>query len=416
MDTPQSSSFRTYVPAGESLRGREKENIFSHTQKTFDTVPILEHLVNGWNGLLSEPFRGITTDGKPIQGLYTPEDDAVDVQSIVHAMSQFLALLSHDEKQLVMYPIDAPQRRAWANPELYLFRNGIRLENVDEVVRTAVHSVIQTTFSPEGFQKALSAMKTNEFLGGLVNAPGVLNMHSYNFLIFGSPSTTEPFGWLLYGHHLCLSVFIWKTQIVVAPTFIGAEPNVIDRGPHQGTQILQSEQDLGLRFMQSLSKELQSKAQIFKTTQPPEVPEYRWNPADQRHLCGACQDNRIVPYEGLPVGGLETSFVQLLFQIVEQFIIYLPAQARKNKLAQVERHIKDTHFCWIGGFTNDDPFYYRIQSPVIVVEFDHHSGVFLNNTEPARFHIHTIVRNPNGGDYGYALLNRSDATNGKNGL
>ncbi|KAK0118444.1 hypothetical protein ONS95_012729 [Cadophora gregata] len=321
-------------------------------------------------------------------------------------MNQFLALLSHEEKQLVMYPIDAPQRRAWANPELYLFRNGIRLENVDETVRTAVHSVIQSTFSPEGFQKALSAMKTNEFLGELVNAPGVLNMHSYNFLTFGNPSTTEPFGWLLYGHHLCLSVFVWKTQIVVAPTFVGAEPNVIDRGPHQGTQILQSEQDLGLRFMKSLSKDLQSKAQIFKTLQPPEIPEDRWNPADQRHLCGACQDNRIVPYEGISVGGLEPSLVQLLLQIVEQFIIYLPAQARKNKLAQVERHIQDTHFCWIGGFTNDDPFYYRIQSPVIVVEFDHHSAVFLTNTEPARFHTHTIVRNPNGGDYGYALLNR----------
>ncbi|KAH7409714.1 hypothetical protein BKA64DRAFT_693496 [Cadophora sp. MPI-SDFR-AT-0126] len=320
---------------------------------------------------------------RDIRSLYTPEDDAVDVQSIVHAMNQFLALLSHDEKQLVIHPIDAPQRRAWANPELYLFHNGIRLENVDEVVGTAVHSVIQTTFSPEGCQKALSAMKTNEFLGELVRMP--LGCSICDPIISSSLEALQRPSHLggYFTGIISVLACIWKTQIVVAPTFIGAEPNVIDRGTQQGTQILQSEQDLGLRFMQSLSKELQSKAQIFKTTQPPE-----------RHLCGACQDNRIVPYEGLPVGGLETSLVQLLFQIVEQFVVYLPAQARKNRLAQIERHIKDTQFCWIGAFTNVDPFYDKIQSPIIIVEFDHHSGVFLNSTEPARFHIHTIYATP----------------------
>jgi hypothetical protein len=30
--------------------------------------------------------------------------------------------------------------------------------------------------------------------------------------------------------------------------------------------------------------------------------------------------------------------------------------------------------------------------------------VFLTNTEPAKFHVHTIVRTPNGNDYGRDLL------------
>ena len=50
------------------------------------------------------------------------------------------------------------------------------------------------------------------------------------------------------------------------------------------------------------------------------------------------------------------------------------------------------------------PFYYRIQSPVVFIEFDHHAGVFLTNAEPAKFHVHTIVRTPNGNDYGVDLL------------
>ena len=39
-----------------------------------------------------------------------------------------------------------------------------------------------------------------------------------------------------------------------------------------------------------------------------------------------------------------------------------------------------------------------------MIEFDHHSGVFLTNELPAKFHIHTIVRTPNGNDYGMDLL------------
>jgi hypothetical protein len=41
---------------------------------------------------------------------------------------------------------------------------------------------------------------------------------------------------------------------------------------------------------------------------------------------------------------------------------------------------------------------------VIMVEFDHHSGVWLSNQQPAKCHIHTIVRTPNGNDYGKDLL------------
>ena len=40
---------------------------------------------------------------------------------------------------------------------------------------------------------------------------------------------------------------------------------------------------------------------------------------------------------------------------------------------------------------------------MIIVEFDHHSGVFLNNAQPAKFHVHTLMRTPNAGDYGMAL-------------
>lgn len=272
-------------------------------------------------------------------------------------------------------------------------------------------SVIEATLSPEGYEKALDAMRINHFLGEICRLPLVLNQHSYNFVMFGNPSTDDPWGWMLSGHHLCLSAFIHKAQVIVSPTFTGAEPNVIDEGPFQGRTILRPEQDLGFAFMRRLSPEQQQKAQVFKTMGPPEIPESRWDPADQRHLCGAFQDNRVVPYEGLRLAELlggegGAAAVELLLRIVEQFHLYLPATARRNRLDQVKKHVRETWFCWIGGYDEGDPFYYRIQSPVIVCEFDHHAGVFLTNKEPARFHIHTITRMPNAGDYGFAILNQ----------
>ena len=47
---------------------------------------------------------------------------------------------------------------------------------------------------------------------------------------------------------------------------------------------------------------------------------------------------------------------------------------------------------------------YPIESPVIFIAFDHHAGVFLTNDEPAKARGPTIVRTPNGNDYGIGLL------------
>ncbi|KAF4625767.1 hypothetical protein G7Y89_g12398 [Cudoniella acicularis] len=378
----------------------------SYTDEVFRVVPLVVEINKKWDGLWKEPFKGVTNDGRVIPNLYPVEDDGIPIQDIVNAGNAVISTLSDAQKKEVLRPLNAPERQAWSNPELYVHRFGVRLDEAAEDTRLAVLQLMKATLSPEGFEKALSAMRINGFLGELVGAPKVMNLYSYNFLQFAEPSTIKPWGWMLYGHHLCLSVFLHKSQIMVTPTFTGAEPNMVDSGPWKGVQILTEEEELGLEFMQRLPTHLQQKAQIYKQMHDPKMPESRWNPADQRHICGAFQDNRVVPYEGVRLAELDKPFTDLLLKIVSQFLLYLPHKALENRLAQILEHAGETYFCWIGGFGNDDAFYYRIQSPVVVCEFDHHSGVFLSNEEPAKFHVHTIVRSPNGGDYGYALLSQ----------
>lgn len=91
-----------------------------------------------------------------------------------------------------------------------------------------------------------------------------MNEFSYNFVLFGTPSESQAWGWSFYGHHLCLNAFFYKSQMVLSPWFTGAEPNEIDAGPYAGTRILTREEELGLRLMQGLSPKLQKEAQIYE--------------------------------------------------------------------------------------------------------------------------------------------------------
>jgi hypothetical protein len=68
--------------------------------------------------------------------------------------------------------------------------------------------------------------------------------------------------------------------------------------------------------------------------------------------------------------------------------------------------LDDTYFAWIGDIGPDAVFYYRVQSPVILIEFDHQGPIALPGPRdvPTREHVHTVVRTPNGNDYGKDLL------------
>ena len=78
------------------------------------------------------------------------------------------------------------------------------------------------------------------------------------------------------------------------------------------------------------------------------------------------------------------------------------------KMEEVRQHLDRTWFAWMGGTTQGSVFYYRIHSPVVLIEFDHQRPAnlrHLNDPEvPNLEHVHTIVRTPNGNDYGKDLL------------
>ncbi len=400
-----STHFRDFVPGSDHpriarLRGHDA---YSHAEAS-SQIPMLKLALAVWDELYQQPFVGITTDGGVVPNLYSLRPEDAPTRSMVEAASHLLDSTSAEERAALCYAVDAREWRRWNNTEIYFYRIGLRLEEVSTPVREAILAVIRASLSASGFDKIRDVMRLNAFLGELVNAPCIFNEWSFNFSLFGTPSLTEPWGWSLFGHHLTLCCLVIGEQMVLSPLFLGAEPNVADAGPFAGIRLFQDEENIGLQVMQSLSPELQSQAVVYKQMVDPAMPQGRWHPMDQRHLAGAFQDNRIIPYEGARVAEFSAKQRALLLDLIKAYLMPMPTKPLQARMEEIERHLQETHFCWIGAYDEDSPFYYRIQSPVVLIEFDHHSGVYLSNEQPEKFHVHTIVRTPNGNDYGKDVL------------
>lgn len=371
-------------------------------------------LIKGWTPLYFAPFRGVTSNGQTIPGLFplvpSPSGEEAPTAAMAAAACKLLDKLSATERAQVSYPVDSEHWQSWANPEFLQHDTGLRLENVGVSARDLILGLVRASLSPEGYEFVRTLMRINGFLGDVVGLPALMNEYSYNFALYGSPSEIEPWGWQLFGHHVAINCLVAGTQMVMTPAFFGAEPTCIDEGPSQGAAVFEKRIQLSRKLMQSLRKSQQEAAQAFQEMVDPAMPEGRIHPGDERHLAGAFQDNRIIPYEGIRVCDMDSNSRVVLNDLVKDITAHLPNGPAAARRREIAAHYDNTWFTWIGGVGDDDVFYYRLQSPVLIFELDHHCGVFLSNSDPQPFHIHTVMRTPNGNDYGRAFVKTHKAS------
>ena len=132
---------------------------------------------------------------------------------------------------------------------------------------------------------------------------------------------------------------------------------------------------------------------------------------------GAFHDNAVLPYQGVAGSAMSDGQRRVLLALAGSYVGWNADRHAEVRLSEVAAHLDETWFSWYGGYDDESPFYYRVHSPVILIEFDHHPGVVFDNEVPTRHHVHTLVRTPNGGDYGTDLLRqhyeRFDHTGGR---
>jgi hypothetical protein len=346
---------------------------------------------------LAEAFRGITTNGSIQPDLFPLHSTGVSTGPVKDAAVAFLRTLTPEQRAKTTFPVDDPEWRKWMNIHRYA-RQGVSFLEMSEAQRAAAFELLRASLSARGLKLSRDIMKLNHTLGELNNDNFTeYGEWLYHITIMGEPSADKPWGWQIDGHHLIINYFILRDQVVMSPAFYGSEPVVARAGKYQGVSILQDEQNRGLEFFRRLTTAQRKKAviEVSKT--------------GNNNLTEAFKDNVVLDYAGLPASELEASQRTELLALIELYVSNLREGHAKVKMDEVRAHLDRAWFAWIGGSEPDAVFYYRIHSPVILIEFDHQRPANTRHLakdprQPIRDHIHAVVRTPNGNDYGKDLL------------
>jgi hypothetical protein len=340
---------------------------------------------------LAEPFTGITAGSAPVRGLFPIVPTGVSTQPIKDAAEAFVASLGVDEKRRAIFPLNDEAWRRWSNIHPHLMRHGVMLDALTPAQRERGLALLSACLSERGFTTVRDVMKLNHFIGEVTGRWEEYGEWLYWLSVMGAPSTSEPWGWQIDGHHLIINCLVLGDQIVMTPMFLGSEPVTADSGQHAGIRVFGAEEGQGLALMQALSPE-----QRLKATLGHELPVELFT--------AAFRDNFEMKYEGLRYDELSRVQQDGLLDLLDVYVGRIRPGHAAIRMDEVRRHLRDTWFAWMGGAEPTSVFYYRIHSPVILVEFDHQRGIALDNDQPSRDHIHTVVRTPNGNDYGKDLL------------
>jgi hypothetical protein len=328
----------------------------------------------------------------------------------VSAANAFLATLTEQQRQRVVYAFDDEQQRArWSNLPIGMVpRSGISFKDMNEAQRAATMKLLSSTLSSRGFEKVQQIMEGDEVLkstdggGGAQGKGGPppdgfkgkgkgkggpgggdFGKDNYYISILGTPSETKP--WMLQfgGHHLAVNITIEGARGVLTPTLTGAQPALYTMAG-KTVRPLGQESDKAVALLNSLDENQRKQA----------VLNYRV--ADL--VLGPGQDGKTIQPEGLKASSMNEKQRTMLLDLMQEWAGIVHESAASTRMAELKADINNTWFAWSGSTNVTEgtniASYYRIQGPHVVIEYAP-QGM---GGDPSN-HVHTMYRDPTN-DYG----------------
>ncbi|WP_369263100.1 DUF3500 domain-containing protein [Streptomyces sp. R35] len=349
------------------------------------------------NQSITEEFFGLTTDGKRIDDLYTIHSTGVATAPVIAAANAFLAGLTDTQKTTTQFTVHSTEWRLWSNVDSYE-RQGVTLADMTDDQKALGTALLKSALSADGLETSEKIRKINQAAGEAINNTNSFNEDAYYWTLMGTPSATEPWGFQFDGHHQVINYFVLGDQVVMSPCFWGSEPTSMEIDGETVT-VCHEEVVASLAFINSLT-DAQRKVVIESTTK-----------SNESMKAGAFSDNAVQEYTGLRARVLNAAQKKKLLGIVEAFVGRAKADVARVRMAEVRKHIDDTYVTWAGGFADDSAFYVRVHSPVVWVEVDCQApgplaGAYgaSQGSGATQKHVHSVIRTPNGNDYGRELL------------
>ena len=172
---------------------------------------------------VNDPYVGILSSKGAEPGLFPIKSTGVSTEPIQKAADAFIAGLTEDQRARTLFPVEDSEWRKWDNRHSPK-RQGVGFNEMSEVQRKLAFEMLGQSLSAKGLTKTQDIMKLNGNLAELANNFQEYGEWLYWITIMGTPSSKEPWGWQLDGHHAVINYFVLGDQVVMSPVFMGSEP------------------------------------------------------------------------------------------------------------------------------------------------------------------------------------------------
>jgi len=285
-----------------------------------------------------------------------------------------------EARRQLTFDFNAPERHRWT----YIpgRRDGIALDDMTSAERELAMTLLASSLSRSGLEKATGVMKLAAVLKDLRSYGR--GAGAYAFAVFGDPEKDAPWGWRVEGHHLSLNFTAIGDRVISGtPHCVCADPMVVTEGLYSGLAPIEREDYIGRDLARNLDE-----AQLARTRRAGEVPN--------NVRAGPRRAEIAIEPGGIAFRELSDETQRhLMLGIAETFISNLPHDLAHAQMAQLEGAARDDlRFEWAGGFAMTDLHYYRLHGPTLSIEYA---------TRQLASHVHTLWREP-GNDFGRAGL------------
>lgn len=309
-------------------------------------------------------------------------DPVASVRShMVAAAQDLMNTLSQAQAEKAGIPYSDSNRQDWNNLPTHSFaREGLPLGEMNDQQKIALHSLLQTGLSAQGYLKAQQIIKQDQqhrmdvFEEDGFDTERTMYGHDYYyFSLFGKPAEDATWGWRFEGHHLSLNFSLSPEGISVTPMFIGADPREILEGPYAGYSLLDEEADIAWRLINSLT-DSQAATATLEGKMPDDILTRTGDEPHTREM------------KGLPASKMTPAQQDDLVALVRAWVYNLNFALAEQEMQKIEEAgLEKLHFAWAGDKGQREAKYYRIHGPITLIEYD--------NRTYEQWHIHSLWRN-----------------------
>jgi len=288
--------------------------------------------------------------------------------------AEFLSMLDDSLAAKAYYPFDDEERFNWHF--VPRSRNGVSLNDLNEEQRQAALSLLRASLSEQGYRKARDIMALENVLRKVENRPDndtYRDPLNYYFTIFGDPKSNSVWGWRFEGHHISVNFSSRKNEIVSStPSFMGSNPGIVRHPGLPQQQVLKRETDLGFTLVNALSIQQLRKA-VIADKAPDDI------------ITGNRRKAELLEPRGLSFSEMNDQQQRIFMQLLNVYVRNYQFGFARRLMEKIEKAgIENLHFAWAGSLQPGAGHYYRIQSPMLLIEYD--------NTQNNANHVHTVVR------------------------